>query len=221
MKRFILSFIAVGGSFLMVVFSAVAVERTQSDLVPITNEASESAVLAPVVEEQAIEVSSEVNYYLPYPGVLPDHNLYVLKMIRDRARLLLANSPDKKFELQLLYADKRIGAAEALFKGGKVQLAYETAYKAQGYLQQALTSAQAIDKLEHWQVLALATQKHREILELLAQSEGEISRVERAQEVNRSISDQLATKIPTENSKPVVEIPVSTEEEIYPAEVAR
>src|SRR5690606_8329732 len=104
--------------FLMVEVSAIATgqERiegevsaetavdTQYDLI----EASESAS----VQDDLAETSSD--YYLPYPGILPDHMLYPLKMIRDKMRLLLANNLSTKTSLQLLYANKRIGAAEVL-----------------------------------------------------------------------------------------------------------
>ena len=35
----------------------------------------------------------EINYYLSYPGILPDHSLYLLKMVRDRLVLLSTTDP--------------------------------------------------------------------------------------------------------------------------------
>src|SRR3989337_1880549 len=73
--------------------------------------------------------SGSIDYYLPYPGLLPDHPLYWLKMVRDRVRLWLAFNQVKKAELLLLYADKRLGASKAVAEGNKVALATPRASK--------------------------------------------------------------------------------------------
>lgn len=75
-----------------------------------------------------------VQYYLPYPGVLPDSPLYRLKAVRDFVNLRLTVGEVSKAEKELLFADKRIGAAKALLEGGKTQLAGVTAIKAEKYL---------------------------------------------------------------------------------------
>ena len=74
-------------------------------------------------------VTVKVEYYLPYPGILPDSPLYKIKAIRDRVQLVLTFDEVQKAERELLYADKRVGAAWALADGGKADLAVSTATK--------------------------------------------------------------------------------------------
>ncbi|MFZ5366060.1 MAG: DUF5667 domain-containing protein [Patescibacteria group bacterium] len=110
-----------------------------------------------------------VDYYLPYPGILPDHLLYPIKMIRDRVLLFLTFDPVKKAERLLLYADKRIGAAKALIEGGKVELGISTMTKGEKYLEQAIAQAEKAQKAGKdtsalYEKLAKATLKHQEVL---------------------------------------------------------
>lgn len=72
---------------------------------------------------------ASVKYTLPNPGILPDHPLYKLKVLRDKATLFLIRDPMKKAEYHLLLADKRIQMANILVDKGKIELAKETALK--------------------------------------------------------------------------------------------
>jgi len=113
-------------------------------LVPIIQEyhgaqASPAMVIYPDPEfYQATPGAKLGDYYLAYPGILPDHPLYWVKMIRDRIVLTLTAEPVARWQLLLLYADKRIGAAQVLVKGNKVSLGAVTATKAEKYMDQAL-----------------------------------------------------------------------------------
>lgn len=132
--------------------------------------------ITPMVAGEAIESSpeaiptpSKVDYYLPYPGILPDHFLYPLKMARDRIWLLLTFDPLKKAEVLLLFADKRVGAAKTLIEGGKQRLGVSTLTKAEKYLERAITQAEKAeekgkDVIPLYEKLAKATLKHEEIL---------------------------------------------------------
>lgn len=109
--------------------------------------ASENYNLEMVAEEEATESvpgqatepeRKEVDYFLAYPGILPDNLLYPLKMIRDRILLFLTTDPLKKAELYLLFADKRVGAAKALIEGNKLDLGITTLTKAEKYLEKAI-----------------------------------------------------------------------------------
>ena len=116
--------------------------------------------------------SGSIDYYLPYPGLLPDHPLYWLKMVRDRVRLWLAFNQTKKAELLLLYADKRLGAAKALAEGNKVALAITTATKAETYLNQVLVQLESLDQEKEevkalWQKASISALKHVEIISSL------------------------------------------------------
>lgn len=111
----------------------------------------------------------EINYYLVYPGMLPDQALYKLKMVRDRIWILITTNPVKKAELLLLFADKRLGAARVLIEGNKVPLGINTLVKGEKYLERSVN--QTIDNKkngENISVLAgklrLAIQKHQEVL---------------------------------------------------------
>lgn len=115
-------------------------------------------------------VTVRVQYYLPYPGMLPDSPLYKVKAARDRVMLWLTVNEEKKAKRELLYADKRIGAAAALLDGGKPDLAITTATKAEKYLESAVNrvktlSSQGKDVKSVEMVLEKAIAKHREILE--------------------------------------------------------
>jgi hypothetical protein len=118
-------------------------------------------------EEEISE--EEVDYYLAYPGILPDHPLYWLKMVRDRVRLWLTGDSEARFDRLLLYADKRVGAAVALIEGGKADLGVTTATKAEKYLEEAVSQFEKVkvegkalpEKIEH---LEKAIGKHEEVL---------------------------------------------------------
>lgn len=115
-------------------------------------------------------VTVKVEYYLPYPGVLPDSPLYKLKALRDKVLLMVTFDEARKVEKELLYADKRIGAAQALADGGKIYLAVSTATKAEKYLQSAVNRVKKLsgsgrDVKSVMMILEKAVAKHREILE--------------------------------------------------------
>lgn len=88
----------------------------------------------------------KMEYYLPYPGILPDSPLYKIKALRDRISLWLTFDPQEKARKELLFADKRVNAAIFLMQGGKVSLGVTTATKAEKYLQSAVGLALAESK---------------------------------------------------------------------------
>lgn len=111
----------------------------------------------------------KVEYYLPYPGILPDSPLYKVKALRDRISLWLVTDPGKKAEKELLLADKRIGAAVALLDGGKDELAVSTATKGEKYLEQAVNRVLVMadtgqDVKSLLLILSNATAKHEEMV---------------------------------------------------------
>ena len=122
---------------------------------------------------------AKVEYFLVYPGILPDHFLYSVKMVRDRVLTFLTVDPLKKAELFLLFADKRLGAGKALIEGGKVDLGVSTITKAEKYLEQAVNQAKAAgqngkDAKAILEKLNRAARKHEEvILDLTTKVSGE------------------------------------------------
>lgn len=123
-----------------------------------------------VEDSQVLAATKEkVEYYLPYPGILPDHFLYPVKMIRDKILLFLTTEPLKRAERLLHYADKRIEAARILVEGGKQELGVTTATKAEKYLEQAINQERIAnekgkDTNTFLERLSKATLKHEEIL---------------------------------------------------------
>lgn len=140
----------------------------------------------------------EVDYFLAYPGILPDHFLYPVKMIRDRIWLWLTVEPLKKAELMLLFADKRLGAGKVLIEGNKVDLGISTLSKAEKYLQRSLTQIETIQKKDEktrlfWEKLTTAAAKHEEILVSLKEKVGDSAKPALEESLNlvRQIQAQI------------------------------
>lgn len=133
--------------------------------------------LAGGLEVMAAE-ESESDYVMPYPGVLPDSPLYIVKMIRDKVREILTVAAEDKVVLFNLYADKRVGAMEVLMKSGKVDLAIDTGNKGAAYQQKALAALEAVkarggDVGKGGNVLERAILKHIEIVSNLQETNQE------------------------------------------------
>lgn len=95
--------------------------------------------------QQAIQ---KVNYSLPYPGLLPNNPLYILKAIRDRVISFLIADPKRKAEFDLLQADKRLSAGMYLLQAGQNQggLAVETISKGENYFFMAISETKTAQK---------------------------------------------------------------------------
>lgn len=66
------------------------------------------ALIQPVVTNVTVE------YVLPYPGILPTHPLYFLKMMRDQIVEALISDPVKRADFYITQADKKLSMALAL-----------------------------------------------------------------------------------------------------------
>lgn len=128
------------------------------------------------------EVSSdseeEVNYELPYPGLLPDSPLYFLRIIRDKIVSFLISDPKKKGEFNLLQADKRLNAGIHLFNKNKISLSLSTISKAENYFEEALQKTREAYKegmgiTEIRNKLIDSSKKHQQVLESLAKRSDE------------------------------------------------
>lgn len=129
-----------------------------------------------------------VDYVLAYPGILPDHPLYFLKMIRDKVVGFLITDLVKKTEFNLLMADKRLFAGMLLADEGKEKLAEETVSKAEKYFILAVdclkrAKEQELNVKETGEKLRKAAVKHKEELENLKKRTGK--------EVERGIDESL------------------------------
>lgn len=113
---------------------------------------------------------ADVGYYLPYPGILPDHFLWPLKAARDKAWLFLTRDSMKRAQLNLLFADKRVGMARELVRGGKSELGVSIAARSGQYLDASWNEVEkaeqkGVDTASFLTTLAKASLKHREVLE--------------------------------------------------------
>jgi hypothetical protein len=121
----------------------------------------------------------QVNYELPYPGLLPDSPLYFLRIIRDKTIDFLISDPLRKAEFDLLQADKRLNAGIYLFNSAKqndkkMKLGLSTVSKAENYFEEALDKVgeakmqgRNIDEVKG--KLRNAVKKHQQELEYLTQ----------------------------------------------------
>ena len=113
-----------------------------------------------------------INYDLAFPGILPDHPLYKLKVLRDKIAVMFILDPQEKIKFYLLQTDKGILAAAMLVEKGKIDLAAQTALKAEhnftmisqvvGFQRRQISDA-LIEQLE------IAALKHQEVLLFMAQ----------------------------------------------------
>lgn len=132
--------------------------------------APEYAFSQPNLKQGDTVFEDEIDYYLPYPGILPDHFLWPVKAFRDKVWLLLTQDNMKRARLLLLFADKRVGMAWELARGGKSGDSVQIATKAEKYLEEAFLeqekgSVRGGDTTDFLFTLAKAALKHQEVLE--------------------------------------------------------
>jgi len=121
---------------------------------------------------QAISTSPaalNVQYNLPYTGILPDNPLYFLKALRDNFLNIFITDPIQKANYDLLMADKRVGAASALIDKGEVDLAITTLSKSGNYFYLAVQQAASAKKQgentgEILTKLLAASLKHQQVI---------------------------------------------------------
>lgn len=87
-----------------------------------------------------VPTPTPVQYDLPYPGMLPNNPLYVVKQIRDWILDKLIMDPLKKTEFYILQADKRLAMGMQLSATGNEVLAEQTISKGEKYMNSAVQS---------------------------------------------------------------------------------
>jgi hypothetical protein len=118
-------------------------------------------------------LNSKVDYTLPFPGgILPDHPFWPVKVIRDRTWLFITTNSERKIELHLLFADKRLGSAKMLFERNNQELGVATLLKAEIYLREASerehqARSSGIDTTDILDRLSRASLKHYELMSLM------------------------------------------------------
>lgn len=120
--------------------------------------------------QSAITSTAKVQYYLAYPGMLPDNPLYKLKVLRDKITQGTISDTKKKVEFYLLQTDKGILAAAMLVDKGKIDLAAQTALKAENnytVLIQELYRFDSKPNNQFFKKLHTASLKHQEVIKNL------------------------------------------------------
>ncbi len=164
-----------------------SVWRSNATFVSLALESKSEVAVESTASPITIDVS-ESDYSLLYPGLLPDHPLYFIKMIRDRVQLWFTRNPLAKAQLMLTYSDKRYAAALALAEKGKSGLAISTVTKAAHYTDRSLNEAkraeeQGQDVTQYYEKCLSAVMKHQAVLA------GIVSRV--AKDAQGGLSDAI------------------------------
>lgn len=89
---------------------------------------------------ESVLKQERVNYELPFPGMLPDNPLYILKVVRDGIVKLLINDDLKMARFSLLNAEKRMFSMKLLVDKNKDKLAIETMSKGNNYLNDSIAA---------------------------------------------------------------------------------
>lgn len=108
-----------------------------------------------------------IHYDLPFPGILPGHPIYKLKVIRDKIIGALISDPKGKIDFYLRQTDKGMLAAAMLVDQGKFELVKDTVLKAEHnytLLTYQLYKINGNPGVEFFRTLATASAKHQEVL---------------------------------------------------------
>ncbi len=122
------------------------------------------------IPQDATTSAEKIDYNLAFPGILPDHPLYKIKVLRDKLALMLIGDPKKRIEYYLLQTDKGILATAMLVDKNEIKLAHETALKAEdNYTQLTFELKRLSEKPspDFFKRLQTASAKHQEVLQSL------------------------------------------------------
>lgn len=135
-KAFATFFLVVVLAFSFAIWSANAAATSAVVSETITPPADTTLEKTSQDATQSAGTASEYN--LPYPGILPDHPLYKIKLFRDRVLDFLIRDPVKRIEFNLLMADKRLNMGIVLVEKERYTLAEETVSKGEKYFVNAI-----------------------------------------------------------------------------------
>jgi hypothetical protein len=86
-------------------------------------------------------VPQKVEYALPYPGILADNPLYILKNLRDTIMEWLIADPVKRIEFHILQGDKNLNAGVFLDAKGNAVLAERAIVQGNKYMESSIRAA--------------------------------------------------------------------------------
>lgn len=123
--------------------------------------------------------STQINYELPYPGMLPDNPLYFLKAIRDQLTAFFLSKPLDKAQFDLLQSDKNVEASYLLVtqEVGKTSLSSQTFSQGEEDFSEAIDQTAAAKKQGYSisdisKKLDLSNQRHLQVLKEIEQQVG-------------------------------------------------
>lgn len=94
-----------------------------------------------IVRSEEINIEgNKVEYTLPYPGILPDSEIYFVKSLRDNILVFLTRDNIKKAELELLISDKKNSMAMELAKKSKWHYARKILFESLENFDNSITS---------------------------------------------------------------------------------
>ncbi|MFQ5451980.1 MAG: DUF5667 domain-containing protein [Candidatus Paceibacterota bacterium] len=154
----------------------------------------------PIYAQDEVKIESkDVQYELPYPGILPDNPLYFLKSMRDRLWIFFTRDNNKKAELLLHISDKKTRMAILLSQKGKWDLATDTTQEAEEQFLELVESLErarnqgASSPGEFILEVKLSNEKHAEVTEDLLTNvpQGDRLRVEGIMKLNKKVKQEL------------------------------
>lgn len=122
--------------------------------------------------DTALEIQSkDIDYDLPFAGLLPDSPFYMIKQARDHLYVFFTRDNIKKAELLLHLTDKKIGMAQQLADKSKWDLVVQTLQDSENDVEKMLFSMETAQKIgssptpEFIIEAKTSSQKHEEIME--------------------------------------------------------
>lgn len=134
-KTFLLSLTV----FVLSLLSVPVYARTTHIALVLPDQAASTTSNAGALQDTTVK--PKVEYQLPFPGILPDNPLYMIKAFRDRIMEVLIAEPVRKTEFYVLQADKRLGMGVQLLDKGNTALAETTFSKGETYMDKAVSTA--------------------------------------------------------------------------------
>lgn len=153
--------------------------------------------------------TTDVGYYFPSPGIMPDSPFWAVKAIRDKIWLAATIPSQKRARLLLLFADKRVVMSEDLMKTHESSLSVATAEKAEQYLEDSYNVAlkaeyHGEDTTELLTTIAKSSLRHRETLEYIITiaPQDAVPMLNKAVNTPKRVYDNCIQKL-LQNNKPV------------------
>ncbi len=141
-------------------------------LIPFSSSAFAQELIFQSTPSATVQVS---DYQLPYPGLLPDSPLYILKAMRDRVVSWFISDIKKRASFDLLQADKRLAASLVMSQEHPINadLIDQTISKGENYFSEAISQSREAKKAGMevnglTDQLANAAEKHAETIKNIA-----------------------------------------------------